>query len=148
MCVQQFFNIFGLGGNFCSCSLSSDFAFNSPLNVSMPHNRSHTLCRDYLVGISIYTFQYHWFSFSILENYLWYLVVHRVLSNRVHPLYPQHHVGVCHIENIKFVFHGTVTDVYLQIWNPSVALHGMVTKNDHSESFKGFNMYFYPLHQG
>ena len=59
MLVEQFFNIFGLGGNFGSCSLGGDLAFNIPLNVSMPHKRSHTFYRNYIAGISIYTFQYH-----------------------------------------------------------------------------------------
>ena len=139
MIVQQCFNIFGLKGNFGSCSLSCDLAFNNPFNVSMPQNISHTFCRNCLAGISIYAFQYHWFSFSILETYLWYLVVHRFLSNRVQLFYPQHHVGVCHIDNIKVVLQSIVTDVCLQIWDPSVTLHGMVTKNDHSESFKGIS---------
>ena len=134
--AQQPFNVFGMIGNFSSSFLISNMALGILFNISMSQNISHTIGRNYLSWVSVHTLQNHRLPFSVLESYLGYLVIHGMFSNGVKPLNSQHHVGVFHIDDIKIFLPYVVSKTHLQIWNPPIAFHSVVSQVNHNESFK------------
>ena len=69
-----------------------------------------------------------------------------MLSYRIQPFHSQYYLSISNINRIKNINTSIVTYGDLQVWNPGVALHCVVTWDENYEAIKWFTWYIYFFH--